>query len=133
MDVGMDVQFPVFLVARDGRSTDVRPFSSLEAMESYLEPIDVEDDEYLGWDADGVALRFKVDTSGGGRHWLKVISTGVMDRAGLCESITRHALKLGIRVATEEECLPVDLLRQVKFVEEEQRRLRRHWWQFWRY
>ncbi len=133
MDVGMEVQFPVFLVARDGRSTDVRSFSSLETMESYLEPIDVEDDEYLGWDADGVALRFKVDTSSGGRHWLRAISTGVMDREGLCESITRHALKLGIMVETEAACLPVDLLRQVKFVEEEQRHLRRHWWEFWKY
>lgn len=132
MDVEMGVQFPVFLTARFGRSTDIRSFSSVEAMESYLEPIDVEDDEYLAWDSEGVALRFKVDISSSGRHWLRLIATGVMDLDGLCEAISRHALKLGIILDADPQCPPVDLLRQVKVVEEEQRKLQRPWWQFWR-
>jgi hypothetical protein len=132
MDVEMEVQFPVFLTARFGRSAEVRSFSSVEAMESYLEPIDVEDDEYLAWDAEGVALRFKVDTSAGGRRWLRLIPTGVRDLEGLCEAISQHALKLGLMIDANGECPPTDLLQQVRIVEEEHRKLQRPWWQFWR-
>jgi hypothetical protein len=132
MDVEMEVQFPVFLTARFGRTTEVRSFSTVEAMETYLEPIDVEDDEYLAWDSEGVALRFKVEAAGGGRHWLRLIGTGVRDLDGLCEAITRHALRLGLLLEADPECPPLNLLEQVKIVEEEQRRLQRPWWHFWR-
>ncbi len=132
MDVEMEVQFPVFLTARFGRATEVRSFSTVDAMETYLEPIDVEDDEYLAWDSDGVALRFKVDAGNGGRHWLRLIATGVRDLDGLCEAISRHALKLGLMLDADPQCPPLDLLEQVKLVEEEQRRLQRPWWRFWR-
>jgi len=132
MDVEMGVQFPVFLTARFGRSGSIRAFSSLTAMESYLEPIDVADDEYLGWDSEGVALRFRVDGSGSDRHWLRLISTGVRDRDGLCEAIAGHARKLGVIVVTDPDCPPADLLARVRAAQEERRRLRRPWWRLWR-
>ena len=132
MDVEMEVELPIFLTARFGRSTDVRSFSSVEAMESYLEPIDVEDDEYLAWDSGGVALRLNVEAARGGRHWLGLVPTGVKDLEGLCEAISRHALKLGIILDAHPQCSPAELLKQVRFVEEEQRRLRRPWWRIWR-
>ena len=132
MDVGMEVRFPVYLTARFGRSTEVKSFSSREVMEAYLEPMDVEDDEYLAWDAEGVALRLKVEASSGHRQWLKLVLTGVGDLDGLYEAISRHALKLGRILDADLQSSPADLLQQVKLLEEERRKLRQTWWHFWR-
>lgn len=58
--------FPIYV--RDD-ATDVMSFPSREAMQAYLEPIDVENEEYQAWDANGYAL---------GRpksEWLKLTRT----------------------------------------------------------
>ena len=55
---------------------DVLRFASLEEMTSYLEAIDVENDEYSAWDSAGNALEFTVNQSSR-KQWLRIRETGV--------------------------------------------------------
>jgi hypothetical protein len=64
------VVFPVYV--RDD-ANDVMSFPSHEAMQAYLELIDVENDEYQAWDANGYALDLLVGSPKS--EWLKLTRT----------------------------------------------------------
>ena len=49
--------------------SDVVVFASLEALHRYMGPIDVENDEYGAWDANGQLL--KLASGSRGRRWLR--------------------------------------------------------------
>jgi hypothetical protein len=65
------VAFPTYL--RDD-ANDVMSFSSLETMQGYLEAVDVENDEFEAWDADGIVLALKVEPQKS--EWLQITRTG---------------------------------------------------------
>jgi hypothetical protein len=56
-----DVLFPVYVFAED--CGEVTAYQSLEAMQGYMEAIDVENDEYEAWDATGRVLQVQVGPS----------------------------------------------------------------------
>ncbi len=53
-----DVQFPVYVVEKASEDVDV--YTSYEVMQSFLEEIDVENNEYEAYDAEGFILRMSV-------------------------------------------------------------------------
>jgi hypothetical protein len=66
-----DAAFPVYALAKD--SGEVMEFPSLRAMQAYMEPIDVENDEYGAWDRDGYLLRLSVTEPKSA--WLHIVKT----------------------------------------------------------
>jgi hypothetical protein len=54
-----DVLFQVYVFAED--CGEVTAYQSLEAMQGYMEAIDVENDEYEAWDATGRVLQVQWD------------------------------------------------------------------------
>ncbi len=70
--VTQDVMFPVYVLAKD--CGDVMEFESLQRMQSYLEAIDVENDEYKAWDAKGRFLKLVIGESRS--RWLHLELTG---------------------------------------------------------
>ncbi|HYL92532.1 MAG TPA: hypothetical protein VEW69_05180 [Alphaproteobacteria bacterium] len=66
----MEFEFPVFVLAKD--CGDVRKYSSVHEMQCYFEKIDVENDEYEAWDANGMRLSLSIQTP----LWLSVKSAG---------------------------------------------------------
>jgi len=63
-----DVCFPVFVLARD--CGEVTEYSSLTAMQGYMEAVDVEGNEYDAWDGEGFVVRLTVSTPRSA--WLRV-------------------------------------------------------------
>jgi hypothetical protein len=66
-----DLVFPVYVLAKD--CGDVMEFSSLSAMQGYIEAVDVENDEYAAWDTTGRLLQLSVGKSNSG--WLQLVTT----------------------------------------------------------
>jgi hypothetical protein len=66
-----DLVFPVYVLAKD--CGDVMEFSSLSAMQGYIEAVDVENGEYAAWDTTGRVLQLSVAKSEAG--WLQVVTT----------------------------------------------------------
>jgi hypothetical protein len=63
-----DVCFPVLVLARD--CGEVTEYSSLTAMQGYMEALDVEGNEYNAWDGEGFVVRLTVATPKSA--WLRV-------------------------------------------------------------
>jgi hypothetical protein len=61
-----EIQFPVFVRARD--CGDVTKYSSVHGLQRDVEQIDVENDEYEAWDANGVRISLSIQKP----LWLKV-------------------------------------------------------------
>jgi len=67
-----DVRFPVFVLAKDcGEITENSSF--LTSMQGCMEAVDVDDNEYDAWDAQGYVLRLAVTTPKSA--WLRVSRT----------------------------------------------------------
>ena len=67
----MEFRFPVFVRARD--SGDVHTFASAVEMRGEFEKIDVDNNEYEAWDADGRRLLLSVTAPD--REWLRIDAT----------------------------------------------------------
>jgi len=65
------VVFPVYLRGND--NDDVTEFPTLAAMQHHLEAIDVENEEYEAWDAQGRRLQLAVGEPKS--EWLKIVAT----------------------------------------------------------
>ena len=81
-----DLQFPVFVKLKD--CGDVRSFGSLDAMQNWMEPIDVENGEYEAWDRVGVPLRLAVRQAAA---WLIVEPSGASQPDQLRVAIAEYA------------------------------------------
>jgi|tagenome__1003787_1003787.scaffolds.fasta_scaffold20878313_2 hypothetical protein len=61
--MGMRIpSFPIYLRAKDDR--EVREFDSLKKMQKWVEAIDVENNEYEGWDREGFPIALDLQVSG---------------------------------------------------------------------
>jgi hypothetical protein len=67
-----NVVFPVYVLAKD--SNEVFEYVSQPQLQSDLEPIDIENNEYEAWDANGGLLRLSVSQPKS--TWLHVSRTG---------------------------------------------------------
>jgi hypothetical protein len=63
-----DVCFPVFVLAKD--CGEVTEYSSLMAMQGYMEAVDIEGKEYDAWDGRGYVVRLTVATPKS--TWLRI-------------------------------------------------------------
>jgi len=68
----VDISFPVYVLAKD--CGEMTAFTSQQAVQGFMEPIDVENDEYEAWDNKGNLLHLSVIEPKS--TWLKVIKTG---------------------------------------------------------
>jgi hypothetical protein len=65
------ISFPIYLLLKD--CGDVITFASSEKMQGDLEAIDVENNEYEAWDADGRLLQLRVASEK--FDWLQITKT----------------------------------------------------------
>lgn len=66
-----EVTFPVYVLAKD--CGEVTEYPSRDAMQGYLEAIDVENEEYEAWDSEGRVLKLLVGDRK--RAWLNLVNT----------------------------------------------------------
>jgi hypothetical protein len=72
MGTGNDgVEFPVYVVTKDCGETDA--YASYKVMQSFLEAIDVQNDEYEAYDAEGFILHLSVGEQQS--SWLRLART----------------------------------------------------------
>ena len=88
----MDVEFPVFVLAKD--SEEVERFDSIYRLQRQLERIDVENNEYLAWDVNGSAVALSVQEP----VWLKLEPFADMNQVGLKDCLEKYAATLGVEV-----------------------------------
>jgi hypothetical protein len=90
MDVS--VSFPLFIFEKDDRS--MRLVESADQVLYHMEPIDIENDEYLCWDANGRAVRISIAGQ-------QVIGIAYGDaEMSLAEAFMRHSEAFGLNVDT---------------------------------
>jgi len=115
-----DFIFPVFVTEPTDPTHSVDSFDSLSEMEASLEAVDVENEEYCAWDAEGLVLRLEVQP--GPAHWLRVTATGMRDREGLLQVIASYAVGLGLDVGPRNDMSPAELLRATQRADEARKR-----------
>jgi len=85
--VAEEVRFPVYVLAKD--CGEFTLFHSLEDMRGYMEAIDVENNEYDVWDAEGFMLRLIVTDSK--KDWLSLRATDAQVSETRLNEITAQA------------------------------------------
>jgi hypothetical protein len=100
----MEITFPVLVLEQD--SGDILKFNSIAQMQSYLERIDVENDEYAAWDANGHPVRLLVHDPA----WLKVVPAPDSGLPDVLDSLKRFAQARHVSLTDSEQRLaPVAL------------------------
>jgi hypothetical protein len=93
----MEITFPFLVIEKD--SGDILRFESIVEMQHYLERIDVENNEYAAWDANGNPLRLVVQEP----TWLKVVSgADNQDTPGLGDSLRSFARVRKVKLTAGE-------------------------------
>jgi len=85
------MRFPVFLLMKDSR--EVVKYLSIYAMQADLEVIDIENEEYSAWDADGVALELGTQKP----VWISLEEKGA-DLQSLVAALRAFAASQGIEL-----------------------------------
>jgi hypothetical protein len=88
------MRFPVYVLVRD--CGEVRRFSSIEEMQKHLEAIDIDNEEFEAWDADGTALQLRTQKP----VWIKV-EEGKNDRKSLAGVLLSFAAAKGLKISEE--------------------------------
>lgn len=88
----MGISFPVFVRMKD--CGDVKKYSSIAAMQNDVEKIDIENEEYEAWDADGVPLSLSVQQP----VWLGVEPQSSTKPHELAAAIAEFAKRSGISI-----------------------------------
>jgi hypothetical protein len=102
----MEIIFPVLVLEKD--SGDMLKFESITEMQQYMERMDVENNEYAGWDAQGHPLSLGVQES----TWLKVVpaTSEVRTPGDLRDSLKLFAQSRNITLTDNDQQLaPVAL------------------------
>jgi hypothetical protein len=94
----MTIDFPVFVLARD--SGEILRYNSLLEMRHYVERIDVENQEYLAWDANERPIRMTV--AGAFGLWLEPVAASKPDKAGLMSALRHFAEIRGVQLGVED-------------------------------
>jgi len=100
----MEISFPILVLEKD--SGDILQFESIAEMQGYLERMDVENDEYAAWDANGHPVTLVVQEP----TWLKVIPASEKGAPDLPHSLKSFAeARRVVLTDTERELTPVAL------------------------
>ena len=127
----MTWRFPVFIKDRDHRVPEVELYQSLDEIEGCLEAADIQNEEYLAWDADGRRLVLRVHHKG--PHWLSLASPGPDDMEGLLTAVARYAEAAGVGAEELRDLTPCEAVRRIGEVQqrlEQERRKQRRWYHF---
>jgi len=130
-EVVVSVEYPVFLKERDPRVQEVRVYFSTTRLQDNLEAVDVENEEYLAWDAWGNVLR--LDVAPGRRDWLRLTPTKMADMEGLRRAIASYAEVVGGGAGEIEGLTPAEAIKHIEDSqerEEQEKRRKRRWYQF---
>ena len=100
----MDVQFPLFVFEKDDRSTYL--IETPERVFYHLEPVDIEDGEYLFWDSNGAGVCVSVV-----RAKLKQIAP-CAEKISLREAFETYAQTYGLQLCLKES--PLDTWRSLQ-------------------
>ena len=95
----MESTFPVLVLEKD--SGDFLKFGSVAEMQGYLERIDVENDEYAAWDANGCRVSLLVQEPA----WLKVVPGSESGLPNLRDSLKRFAQARNVNLTESEQRL----------------------------
>lgn len=85
----MSVNYPIIVLSKD--SGEVSIYQTFEELEHAVEKIDIENNEYKAWDANGHALMLGVQKP----SWL-CVELSDLDESGLRAAITEFISSLGI-------------------------------------
>lgn len=99
----MKTTFPILVFEKD--SGDILKFESLNQMQRNLERIDVENDEYAAWDANGQSVRLVVQEP----SWLNVVPALESALPDLRNSLERFARARLVNLTDEQGLAPMDL------------------------
>jgi hypothetical protein len=88
-----ELSLPLFVRLKD--CGDVVCYDSIASMQTYFEPIDVENEEYEAWDAAGTRLQLSVKKSA---DWLRVESTEKSEPEQLASAIAAFAQLQGVHL-----------------------------------
>jgi hypothetical protein len=87
------IEFPVFIRAKD--SGEIWKCNSLEEVQYGLEEIDVENEEYEGWDKNGLPIRLDVQTP----IWVKLSrSEAHPNPQAIIDAIIAFAESIGVQL-----------------------------------
>jgi len=104
----MEITFPVLVLEKD--SADILKFESVAEMQHYLERIDVENNEYAAWGADGHSLSLLVQEP----IWLKVVRAPEVGAPDLSDSLKRFARARQVSLtASEQKLAPMALFEAI--------------------
>jgi hypothetical protein len=96
----MSALFPIFILEKESR--EIMRFDSREDAQSYLERIDVENEEYAVWDANARPLRMAVEEP----LWLVLEPSAVgPDLSGLLSDLRYFAQMQGVELTPEEQAM----------------------------
>jgi len=85
------MRFPVFVLMKD--CGEISQFRSVEAMQQHLEAIDIDNKEYLAWDAKGTSLELGTQKP----VWIKIEEKG-NDQEALIRALRAFAASKGVEV-----------------------------------
>lgn len=109
----MEVKFPIGLLLLD--CLEVDPYESYSELADDLEMIDVENQEYAGWDADSFVIALWVANREGGSNWLGIRRISSTPNPGAFERAVCRDLDLteGLGITPEPGEAPISLLRRI--------------------
>jgi hypothetical protein len=118
-----DATFPVYLRAKGDK--EIREFHSLEHLRSWVEAIDVENDEYEGWDSQGSQVTLQLQEGNS-------VTAKSMEETAAKEEVLRafNDFATAEGVSFEKPPQPYDLPKTYAYLRTavEEARNRKPWW-----
>jgi len=119
-------QFPIGLLAKD--CGELALYESLSELEEGVEIIDVENDEYAGWDAANYSIRLAVHSAKVAQGWLRVDRASAEPQAQeFIRAVEQFATSAGVSATVGVGEQPIEFLRRVEGVTPTQARRPSGW------
>lgn len=123
----MPPQFPIAVLTKD--SKDLALYDSPDELEQGIEIIDVENEEYGGWDALGFEVNFFVNSIDAERGWLGIRrASAEPSTKNFIDAIRLFATREGIEFDPLPDEQPVVFLSRLESQIASKPRTRRNWW-----
>lgn len=108
----MRAKFPVVLLLKDCKELQV--YQSIAELQDGLEPTDVENQEYGGWDADACEIELTVDASSTTNDWLKLHVPGSPSPAALRSAAVEFARSVDFIQELHSQDDPIEYVERVE-------------------
>jgi hypothetical protein len=111
----MNINFPVFVLAKD--CGEVTAFDTIEKMQSQLEKIDVENNEYEAWDRNGNPLALGVQKP----TWLRIEASNESSTT-LRDALLKYGKSVGVQLTDDKANDFVEALKTIEATHSEKPR-----------